>query len=144
MESDEKLRHLVWHAALSLCSPNALETEGKVWGEAREGSRQGDPEAGGYFCLAWHPHIRALDRRLSAVGGAARAGADDLFIIGPPDVVFQAMEEFWQEVSDSFLLQVERSKTEVFTWSGELPPDTPQGYPRAGIMVGGGVPFTFT
>ena len=87
--------------------------------------------------MAWHPLIRALDRRLSAVGGAARAGADDLFIIGPPDVVFQAMEEFWQEVSETCLLQVERNKTQVFTWSGELPPNTPQEYPRAGIMVEG-------
>ena len=80
-----------------------------------EGSTQGVPEAGGYFCVAWHPHIRALDRRMSAAGGAARAGADDLFIIGPPDVVFQAMEQFWQEVAETCLLQVERSKTQVFT-----------------------------
>ena len=51
MESEDSLRHLVWHAALSLCSPNALETEEKVWGEAQEGSTQGVPEAGAYFCV---------------------------------------------------------------------------------------------
>ena len=28
---------------------------------------------------------------LSAVGGAVRVGADDLFIIGTPDIDFQAM-----------------------------------------------------
>ena len=78
MESDEKLKH----AALSLCSPNGLETEGKVCGEAQEGSTQGDPEVVGYFCRSWHQHIRPYTRRLSAVGGAVRAGADDLFIIG--------------------------------------------------------------
>ena len=55
MDSEEELRHLAWHAALSLASPNALESGGKVWGQAREGATQGDPEAGTYFCAAWHP-----------------------------------------------------------------------------------------
>ena len=33
------------------------------------------------------------------------------------------------------LAEVERSKTQVFTWSGDLPPDTStHGYARAGIM----------
>ena len=46
LENAEELRHLVWHAALSLASSNALESGGKVWGQAREGATQGDPEAG--------------------------------------------------------------------------------------------------
>ena len=31
MDSEDELRHLVWHAALSLASPNTLESGGKVW-----------------------------------------------------------------------------------------------------------------
>jgi hypothetical protein len=61
LESEESLRHLVWHAAVSLASPNSLETGGTVWGEAKEGGTQGNPEAGAYFCVAWHPYIRVLD-----------------------------------------------------------------------------------
>ena len=52
LEGEESLRHLAWHAALSLASPNALETGGSVWGQAREGGTQGDPEAGIWFCVA--------------------------------------------------------------------------------------------
>ena len=89
LESEESLRRLSWHAALSLSSPSALETGGKVWGEAREGSTH---EAGSY--LAWNPEIRKLDRQMAAVGGASRLGMDDLFLIGSPDILFPAMEEF--------------------------------------------------
>ena len=38
LDEEDSLRHLVWHAALSLSSPSALESGGKVWGEAREGT----------------------------------------------------------------------------------------------------------
>ena len=79
LESEDELRHLAWHAALSLASSNALENGGKVWGHAEEGATQGDPEAGTYFCVAWHPYIRELDHTLALAGGAARAGMDDLF-----------------------------------------------------------------
>ena len=137
LNEEESLKHLVWHAALSLSSPSALETGGKVWGEACEGVVQGDPESGSYFSVAWHPHIRDLDRQMAAVGGAVRAGMDDFFAIGPPEVLFPALERFWQEVAESCLLRLERSKTQVFTWSGQLPLSTPPGYPRAGTMVDG-------
>ena len=45
------------------------------------------------------------------------------------------MEELWQDVSENCLLHFERSKTQVFIWSGKLPADTAQEYPNAGIMV---------
>ena len=137
LEGEESLRHLVWHAALTLSSPSALESGGKVWGEAAEGVIQGDPESGSYFCVAWHPHIRVLDRELAAVGGAVKAGMDDIFVIGPPDVLFPAMERFWQAVAETCLLKLESTKTQVFTWSGQLPWNAPAEYPRAGTVVDG-------
>ena len=137
LESEEDLRHLAWHAALSLASSNALESGGKVWGQAKEGATQGDPEAGTYFCVAWHPQIRELDRIISVTGGAARAGMDDLFVVGPATVVFPALEKFWQEIEDVCLLKLERSKTEVFNWSDKLPDFTPPGLTVAGSMVEG-------
>ena len=135
LDSEEELRHLSWHAALSLASFNALESDGQVWGHAQEGATQGDPEAGTYFCVAWHPHIRVLDHSLSIVGGAARAGMDDLFAIGPPEVVFPALEKFWLDIEESCSLKLERSKTEVFTWSDKLPDNTPEGLTVAGSIV---------
>ena len=97
LEGEERVKHLAWHAALSLASPNALETGGSVWGQAREGRTQGDPEAGTCFCVAWHPHVRTLDSVLTEAGGAAKLGMDDLFATGPADVVFPALERFFQE-----------------------------------------------
>ena len=135
LEGEESLKHLSWHAALSLASSNALESGGSVWGEAREGGTQGDPEAGTWFCVAWHPQIRTLDKVLAEVRGAAKLGMDDLFAIGPHEVLFPAFERFFQEVKQTCLLQLERNKTQVFTWSGDLPDNTPMGFPRAGIMV---------
>ena len=75
-------------SALSLTSAGPLESGGEVWGIATDGTTQGDPEAGGYFSVGWHPQLRELDRIVSAVGGAARAGCDDLCVAGPPDIVF--------------------------------------------------------
>ena len=50
---------------------------GEVWGQAGDGTTQGDPEAGAYFAVGWHPLLRDLDRVVAAVGGVARAGYDD-------------------------------------------------------------------
>ena len=45
------------------------------------------------------------------------------------------MEKFWQDIENTCSLQLERSKTEVFTWSGTLPANTPKGLGRAGVLV---------
>ena len=135
LENEDGLRHLAWHAALSLAPAGALESGGKVWGTAADGATQGDPEAGGYFGVGWHPQLRHLDSVVSAVGGSARAGCDDLCVAGPPEVVFPAIEQFWADIEATCCLHLEKSKTEVFTWSGELPPSTPEGLARAGTIV---------
>ena len=80
-------------------------------------------------------HIRELDHVLSLTGGAARAGMDDLFAVGPAEVVFPALEKFWKQIEEKCLLKLERSKTEVLTWSDKLPSCTPQGLTVAGCTV---------
>ena len=57
--------------------------------------------------------------------------------MGPAEIVFPALEEFWHEVEVECLLKLERSKTEVFTWSDRLPESTPPGLALAGSTVGG-------
>jgi hypothetical protein len=74
---------------------------------------------------------------VAAAGGAARAGCDDLVVCGPPEVVFPAIEEFWRDIDQTCCLQLERSKTEVYTITGVLPAGTPEGLTRAGTVVGG-------
>ena len=127
---------MVWHAAQILAPSSALEHGGHVWGEAPEGTTQGDPPAGALFSVAWHPQLRELDAKMVAVGGAARAGMDDLYVCGPPEVVYPAIEVFWAEVKEVCQLQLERSKTEIFSW-GELPAGTPPGLARAGTLLDG-------
>ena len=136
MEGAEELRHLVWHAAQTLAPSSALEHGGKRWGEAPEGATQGDPPAGGYFSLAWHPQLRVLDAELARARGAARAGMDDLYALGPPEILFPALEKFWREVEQECQLTLERSKTEVFSWQ-ELEQELPMDLTRAGTVVDG-------
>ena len=99
-----------------IASTNALECGGTEWGHAKEGGTQGNPEAGAWFCVAWQPQVRELDRELSEEGGSSVAGMDDLFASGPPDLVFAALERFCKAIQEKCLLQLERSKTEVFSW----------------------------
>ena len=49
LEEEESLCHLASHAATLLDPSSGLESGGSVWGEAHEGTTQGDPESGPYF-----------------------------------------------------------------------------------------------
>ena len=83
-----------------------------MWGEAPEGDTQGDPPAGMRFCVGLQPSLRHLDEACGAggCGGMARGGADDITAIGPPHIVFPAVEAFAREVKERCLLEWERTK----------------------------------
>ena len=136
LEREPTLRHISWHAATCLASHTGLESGGELWGEAGEGMSQGDPEASGWFCVAWHEDVRELDAALAAHGGMARFGNDDGYLVGPANVVFQALEIFARNVREKCLLHLQVTKTEVFSWDGVLPPQAPQGMKVAGVQVG--------
>ena len=121
------LRHLAHFCAVTLAPVNGLESGGRQWGEAAEGDTQGDSAASMRFCVALHPSLRRLDQACLAAGGMARAGADDITAIGPAHIVYPAVEEFAREVEERCLLHWEKTKSEVFTWDGVLPPNTPEG-----------------
>ena len=63
MESEEQLRHLVWHAALSLASANALESGGKVRGQAKEGAIKVTQKLGHTSVLLGTPKSESLTGR---------------------------------------------------------------------------------
>ena len=111
--------------ATCLAANTGLESGGKLWGETGEGHSQGDPEAGGCFCIAWHAEVRELDAVLRDVQGMAKFGNDDGYAIGPANVLFPAIAQFAQKVQEKHLLHLQVQKTEVFSWSGILPPEAP-------------------
>ena len=76
-----------------------------------------------------------LDRTLQDVGGMAKFGNDDGYAIGPPDILFPAIARFAQDIKERHLLELQVVKTEVFSWTGQLPPEAPAGMKLAGITV---------
>ena len=98
LEREPSLQHLSWFAAAVLAAPTPLEHGGVVWGEAHEGEAQGDPKASPFFCVAWHENVREIDAAVASVGGIARFGMDDGYVVGPPSVVFPAIEKFGKDV----------------------------------------------
>ena len=137
LEEEDSLRHLASHAASLLAPASALESKGFIWGESHEGTTQGDPESGPYFCVAIHKYVRNVDKELADVGGCARFGWDDGYLLGPSDAVFSSLEKFSTEVEYHCGLQLQRSKTEVFCNDGSLPENTPAGLIKAGANIEG-------
>ena len=64
-------------------------------------------------------------------------GNDDGFAVGPPAIVFQAVQRFADRVFRTCNLRLQVSKTKVYLESGEKPVEAPEDMPRAGRMVDG-------
>ena len=77
-----------------------------------------------------------VDAKLAAVGGCARFGWDDGYLLGPAAQVYEALETFSREVEEECGLVLQRCKTEVFTWEDDLA-DVPPGLVQAGQQVQG-------
>ena len=89
------------------------------------------------FCVAWQKDIQELNAACVAGGGVARFSNDDGYSLGPLDIVFPVAERFAIAIRERCKLMLERTKTEVFSWSGELPYNTLMGIKRAGRIVDG-------
>ena len=137
LEEEDSLRHLASHAATLLAPPSGLESRGYLWGEAHEGTTQGDPESGPYFNVAIQKYVRVADEVLTRFGGFARFGWDDGYLCGPPDEVFDTLETFSSKVQEHCGLELQRSKTEVLCMDEQLPINTPNGLVRAGTTMEG-------
>ena len=121
LENEPSLQHLAAHAATILAPSSGLESRGILWGESHEGTTQGDPESGPYFCIAMQESVRKADRSLDSNGGCARFGWDDGYLIGPTNIVYDTLEEFSQEVETNCGLTLQRRKTEVYDRSNSVP-----------------------
>ena len=87
------LKHLVTFAATILAPSLSLESYGKIWVKG-EGVVQGDPPSGDFFAIGLHSDLLELDKACREGGGIARAGHDDVFAMGPPNVVIAAVKKF--------------------------------------------------
>ena len=65
----------------------------------------------------------------------ARAGADDVFAVGLPEVVLPAVERFSENIRVKCNLELQWTKCKVYKREGDLPLDTPQGLTLASEMV---------
>ena len=92
LASTSELEHLLTFAAIILAPETLLETGGKVWGHCSTGLIQGDPSSGALQAIGLQPSLVALDRECQAGGGIARGGADDMFAVGPAEVVIPALK----------------------------------------------------
>ena len=106
-------------------------------GGSSEGTAQGDPLSAPYFNVAWQKYVRELNQTLVEYGGMAKFGMDDGYAVGPPEIIFTALERFALNVEQQCLLVWEKTKTEVFSWSGILPEGCTDGLTRAGLEIDG-------
>ena len=135
LEEEESLRHLAQLAGILLAPVSGLESGGEFWGEAQEGTTQGDPLSGPFFCVSIHKEVRKADHSLQNCGGMVRCGWDDGYFLGPKEEVFQALDEFSREVHRSCGLILQVTKSEVYSSSGVMPSEAPVGFVKAGAMV---------
>ena len=137
LEEVESLKHLAQFAGMVLTPVSGLESGGTMWGEAAEGQTQGDPLSGPFFCVTIQKDVVKADNRLRKFGGMVRAGWDDAYFVGPKTEVFNALEEFKTEVNNKSGLVLQVTKSEVYSATGEMPPEAPDGFVNAGTVVQG-------
>ena len=114
-----------------------MESRGHLKGRSEEGQTQGSPEAGFLFAVSIQKYLVKLDRSLADAGGFARAGWDDIYALGPPDVVFPSLDVFWQEVGEHCGLERQRAKCKVYSSSATRPATMPEDLLLAGDRIDG-------
>ena len=108
-----------------------------MWGESSEGVAQGDPLSMLLFCVGIHEDLVWLQAQLEECGGMVRAGADDVYVVGPLEVVVPKVLEMAAKLKDGAGLELELSKTLALTLDGVEHPAAAVGAP-AGRQGGGG------
>jgi hypothetical protein len=70
--------------------------------------------------VAIHPELVELDAQLKSFGEVARAIMDDIYAVGPADVVFAAVARFRDRVAASLDLRIAPSKLGCYSIEAEL------------------------
>ena len=130
-------RHMAWYFGTSMVAASTLESGGKVWGELGDGLVQGKPSSMAFFCTGFQPELVEVNTEVREEGeGLARAGADDLYVMGPPEGAYPALARFKTKIRARLSLKLHMEKTEVYC-EGDLFACTPPDLPRAGVILEG-------
>ena len=111
LDTAEGLRHLSTFSGAILAPSPDLEERGRVWGKSTTGQIQGDPASGPLEAVAIQPSLVKLDRACAEDGGIARAGADDVYCVGPQETVLAALQQFATDIKQRCDLEIQWSKT---------------------------------
>ena len=114
--TEPRVQHLAQLTGMLLALASGLESGEESYGEkAEEGTTQGDPLSGPYFCVVIHKLVRKADLILRNSVGMVRYGWDDGYLLGKKKKVFQALEEFSRQVQMRSGLVLQASKSVVYT-----------------------------
>lgn len=137
LQDTPPLQHLVTFASAILAPEVALESGGRVWGYSNTGMGQGDPPSGTFQAVGLQPSLLKLDQDCWAGSRLAVAGADDTYALGPPEVVLPAVQRYSEEIWARANLQLQWTKTKMYSLTADLLDYTPPGITLAGEEVGG-------
>jgi len=83
--------------------------------EHHEGLVRGSPISSSGFSFTIHNRVKEADRRLMELGGCARFGMDDGYMIGPPEVVFKVLAEFAAGIREDYGCELNVSKCKMYS-----------------------------
>jgi len=83
-----------------------------------EGGQQGSTSALLVSCAAIQPYLKKLDDRLKPFKGSARKGIDDGVTHGPPEVIYEAVNQFYEDIKINCGLSVNRTSTMIYSPNG--------------------------
>ena len=106
-----------------LALASGLESGEESYGEkAEEGTTQGDPLSGPYFCVVIHKLVRKADLIIRNSVGMVRYGWDNGYLLGKKKV-FQALEEISRQVQMRSGLVLQPSKLVLYAFlTGDMSP----------------------
>ena len=81
--------------------------------KAEQGTTQGDPLSGPYFCVVTHKLVRKAELIIRNSVGMVRYGWDDGYLLGKKKKVSQTLEEFSRRVQIRSGLVLQASKSVV-------------------------------
>ena len=122
--TEPRVQHLAQLTGMLLALASGLESGEESYGEkAEEGTTQGDPLSGSYFCVVIYKLVRKAELILRNSVGMVRYGWDDGYLLGKKKKVFQALEEISRQVQMRSGLVLQAFKLVLYTLlTGDMSP----------------------
>ena len=98
----------------SKLGPTSKPWAGVYYMEHHEDLVQGSPISSSGFSFTIHDKVKEADMRLVELGGCARFGTDDGYMIGPPELVFEVLAEFAAGIQEDCGCELTASKCKMY------------------------------